>query len=731
MAAINAYEGLNNLGSMYLQGVELRQRKKQAEAALEQTKLENQRAADRMAWEQEKFGERQEIDKRNADTAEKNSLNSMWNNINDSIRQDNTTLDGMYKERALYSPGTPKYLEQEKRIGEQKQRISTLTNQSMQIGVKLGISPDVLKEYDDTHKEIMKAPSIVRGIAVSDVDPDEMVRQKRDEKIAASGGKIPPEVATLAAVVDVLGSKDPRVIAKIFSQGPKTEGTAAQTGAVGLGQQIAPQAEPAQQPAQPVQEPPPQEMLGSKVGAGLAVPITEEMIQREPAMREVQQRALPLMTATALFPQGVTPQVTGKYNEWREGGVINGVKTQGHAHGGVDYAVPEGTPIMSPNAAKVIAITPNKGGYGNTVILSNENGQRLLFAHMKDFGNIKVGDVIPRGTQIGTVGSTGASTGPHLHFEVSSYVKGGAKYNPEEYMAGKVRAEAPTAQMQAAAPAMAEKPMTEAPSEFDITASLWGLEGLDPIDKMPMVSNRLQWKQTLERMEAINKEGGSNLISDVEEERKNLDKLDTLYETMKNNAVDNKRLSAKDAADITDKNSRYNLDVAKFRLDEKKAAETKRSNQANEQIASEREDRLEKEAKAKGKLSKKQAGVEIEKGRSQAYKDYYAWMARSATKDDFNANDDLKNKYKTYSNYRKARAETWKNSEGSSNYVVIIDSKGNMVKKTGKSLFTKPPNPEKKTGSNNNTPREPVSSAPPHEDYTVVRPANGQGGRNY
>ncbi len=85
-------------------------------------------------------------------------------------------------------------------------------------------------------------------------------------------------------------------------------------------------------------------------------------------------------------------------------------------HKGVDYAARTGTPIMAAGDARV-AFKGWKGGYGNTVILDHGRGYTTLYAHMSGFGNIRQGQRISQGTVIGRVGSTGLSTGPHLHYE--------------------------------------------------------------------------------------------------------------------------------------------------------------------------------------------------------------------------------------------------------------------------------------------------------------------------
>ncbi len=97
------------------------------------------------------------------------------------------------------------------------------------------------------------------------------------------------------------------------------------------------------------------------------------------------------------------------------------------AHLGVDYAANRGTPIRAAASGKVIH-KGRKGGYGNTIIISHRSGFRTLYAHMKGYKRgIYRGKYVKRGQIIGYVGSTGLSTGPHLHFGL---YKRGAPINP-------------------------------------------------------------------------------------------------------------------------------------------------------------------------------------------------------------------------------------------------------------------------------------------------------------
>jgi len=97
-----------------------------------------------------------------------------------------------------------------------------------------------------------------------------------------------------------------------------------------------------------------------------------------------------------------------------------GPKTQGiHGYNGVDIAPKSGTPIVAAAAGKVL-ISRNSGyngGYGNYVVIQHNNGTQTLYSHMSKTA-IPQGTMVEQGELIGYVGSTGKSTGAHLHFEV-------------------------------------------------------------------------------------------------------------------------------------------------------------------------------------------------------------------------------------------------------------------------------------------------------------------------
>lgn len=99
-------------------------------------------------------------------------------------------------------------------------------------------------------------------------------------------------------------------------------------------------------------------------------------------------------------------------------------------HDGIDIAAPIGTPIRSVADGEVIYSDHRIKGYGNMVVIRHASGVCTVYAH-NSANFVKVGDPIRRGQVIGEVGSTGRSTGPHLHFEVRA---GGKAVNPLPYI---------------------------------------------------------------------------------------------------------------------------------------------------------------------------------------------------------------------------------------------------------------------------------------------------------
>lgn len=101
----------------------------------------------------------------------------------------------------------------------------------------------------------------------------------------------------------------------------------------------------------------------------------------------------------------------------------------GRFHYGVDLANATGTNVVAADGG-VVTRVGMAGSYGNLIIIDHQNGTSTRYAHLSAY-NVKVGDVVQKGQSIGKIGSTGRSTGPHLHFEVRV---GGVAKNPLDFI---------------------------------------------------------------------------------------------------------------------------------------------------------------------------------------------------------------------------------------------------------------------------------------------------------
>ncbi|MEX2502064.1 MAG: LysM peptidoglycan-binding domain-containing M23 family metallopeptidase [Trueperaceae bacterium] len=140
---------------------------------------------------------------------------------------------------------------------------------------------------------------------------------------------------------------------------------------------------------------------------------------RHDRLRQVPLRELPtLLSGVVLrppddgfaWPLAVAPRITSRFG-WRN------VSVGGNRyHQGLDLGAPTGTPVFAVRDG-VVARTGWIGAYGYAVVLRHEDGFETRYAHLSRI-EVEAGRTVTRGAQIGRVGTTGASTGPHLHFEV-------------------------------------------------------------------------------------------------------------------------------------------------------------------------------------------------------------------------------------------------------------------------------------------------------------------------
>ena len=115
------------------------------------------------------------------------------------------------------------------------------------------------------------------------------------------------------------------------------------------------------------------------------------------------------------------------------GGKINsfyGWRTGKRFHDGIDIMAPSGTKVFASKSGEVIYSSNRIRGYGNMIVIRHNAGYSSVYSHNK-INLVKKGDVVRQGDVIAQVGSTGHSSGPHLHFEIR---KGKYSVDPLKYL---------------------------------------------------------------------------------------------------------------------------------------------------------------------------------------------------------------------------------------------------------------------------------------------------------
>ena len=99
---------------------------------------------------------------------------------------------------------------------------------------------------------------------------------------------------------------------------------------------------------------------------------------------------------------------------------IHPVLGVGKMHYGQDFAVPYGTKVFATGDGKVVESGWNSGGFGNVVIVDHGNGLQSIYGHLSEI-RVSVGMSVKRGDNLGLSGSTGSSSGPHLHYQINKF----------------------------------------------------------------------------------------------------------------------------------------------------------------------------------------------------------------------------------------------------------------------------------------------------------------------
>lgn len=146
-------------------------------------------------------------------------------------------------------------------------------------------------------------------------------------------------------------------------------------------------------------------------------------------------------TTLGAMLSGTLPNTSGWVPAWRTPAVGPVVSGFGHRsdpftgetrmHQGIDIDAAAGDPIWATDAG-VVSFAGERGGFGKLVIVDHGEGVETYYAHQQRI-DVSVGDRVAAGHQLGLVGSTGRSTGPHLHFEVRV---DGEPVDPESFVPG-------------------------------------------------------------------------------------------------------------------------------------------------------------------------------------------------------------------------------------------------------------------------------------------------------
>ncbi|WP_424705981.1 M23 family metallopeptidase [Kitasatospora acidiphila] len=197
-------------------------------------------------------------------------------------------------------------------------------------------------------------------------------------------------------------------------------------------------AAPVPEPVVQVAAPSPYRMPGGAAASRAAVAVAANLAATGAA--DTPGAPAPAPTAQATPPAAPAPPPGPVWSAPAPGAPVTnpfGVPDREYAagyHTGVDFAVDSGTPLLAVGDATVVSAGWD-GAYGNEVVLRLSDGRFAQYAHLSELG-VRAGDQVTGGQRIGASGSTGNSTGPHLHFEIRTANRYGAVIDPIAYLSG-------------------------------------------------------------------------------------------------------------------------------------------------------------------------------------------------------------------------------------------------------------------------------------------------------
>lgn len=154
------------------------------------------------------------------------------------------------------------------------------------------------------------------------------------------------------------------------------------------------------------------------ITSNLITPAVQQVVSVGTKARSYGSSSYVASSSTGTFSWPARGSITSRYG-----------RRWGELHTGLDIAVPRGTAVKAADSG-VVSFSGWNGGYGYCVIINHKNGYQTLYGHNSKL-SVKVGQQVSKGQKIASSGSTGRSTGPHVHFEVR---KNGVPQNPQKYL---------------------------------------------------------------------------------------------------------------------------------------------------------------------------------------------------------------------------------------------------------------------------------------------------------
>lgn len=165
--------------------------------------------------------------------------------------------------------------------------------------------------------------------------------------------------------------------------------------------------------------------------AMMVIPSFSQWVESQTVVKSIQAIVLPQQVQSSLprpgkivFPTSANSPITSEFG-WR----IHPITGERRFHSGIDFGAAKGSPIYAVDAGRVES-AGERGGYGNAVVVQHKARISTLYGHASQL-YVSTGQWVQRGQMIAAVGSTGLSTGPHLHFEVRV---NGVAQNPRPYL---------------------------------------------------------------------------------------------------------------------------------------------------------------------------------------------------------------------------------------------------------------------------------------------------------